>query len=69
MGIGVSIFLIALGAILYFAVDYTMAGVDIDVVGIILMVVGVIGLVVALVMNQQERNTSHRHVEERRIQD
>lgn len=69
MGIGVSIFLIALGAILYFAVDYTTAGVDIDVIGIILMAVGVIGLIVALILNQQQRNTSHRHVEERRIQD
>ena len=44
MGIGVSIFFIALGAILLWAVTATVAGVNINVVGIILMVVGAIGL-------------------------
>ena len=44
MGIGVSIFFIALGAILLWAVTATVAGVSINVVGIILMVVGAIGL-------------------------
>ncbi|HUP86677.1 MAG TPA: DUF6458 family protein [Acidimicrobiales bacterium] len=44
MGIGVSIFLLALGAILAFAVDVTTSGIDINTVGVILMVVGAIGL-------------------------
>jgi len=48
MGIGINIFLIAVGAILTFAVDATVAGLDLDVVGIILMVAGVIGLIVTL---------------------
>ena len=48
MGTGFSIFLIALGAILTFAVDATVSGLDIDVVGIILMIVGAIGVVVSL---------------------
>lgn len=48
MGIGVSIFLIAVGAILAFAVDVTMSGLDLDTVGVILMIVGVIGLVASL---------------------
>lgn len=48
MGIGVSLFLIAAGAILAWAVDYTVSGVDINVVGAILMVVGVIGLLMSL---------------------
>lgn len=44
MGIGVSIFLIALGAILAFAIDVQTNGIDLNTVGVILMVVGAIGL-------------------------
>ena len=45
MGFGASLFLIAVGAILTFAVDVTVQGLDLDAVGVILMVVGGIGLV------------------------
>ena len=48
MGIGVSIFLIAVGAILYFAVNATVSGLSIATVGLILMAVGALGLVVSL---------------------
>lgn len=48
MGIGINIFLIAVGAILTFAVDATVAGLDIKVVGVILMVAGAIGLILTL---------------------
>ena len=48
MGTGFSIFLIAVGAILTFAVDASISGLDLDVVGIILMVAGAIGVVVSL---------------------
>ena len=48
MDIGGSIFLIALGAILTFAVDADVSGVDIDVIGVILMLAGAIGLLVSL---------------------
>lgn len=44
MGIGVSIFLLAIGAILAFAVDFQASGLDINAVGVILMIVGAIGL-------------------------
>ena len=59
MGIGVSIFLIAVGAILTFAVETTVSGLDIDVVGIILMIVGAIGLLLSLFMfnNWRSRRT------------
>ena len=50
MGIGISIFLIALGAVLAFAVEVAVSGVDLDTIGVILMVVGAIGLVASLVM-------------------
>ncbi len=48
MGIGISIFFIAVGAILTFAVDATVSGLDINTVGVILMVVGAIGLLLSL---------------------
>ena len=50
MGIGTSLFLIAVGAILYFAVDATISGIEITTVGIILMVIGVVGLLISLFM-------------------
>jgi hypothetical protein len=48
VGIGTSIFLIAVGAILKYAVTADVSGVDLEVVGVILMVVGVIGLLLSL---------------------
>ena len=48
MGIGTSLFLIAVGAILYFAVDADISGLEITTVGLILMVVGVVGLLISL---------------------
>jgi hypothetical protein len=50
VGIGVSLFLIALGAILTFALNLHVGGVNIDVVGWILMAVGVLGLIVTLII-------------------
>lgn len=55
MGIGISIFLIAAGAILLWGVTATVAGVSINVVGIILMVVGLIGLVAGLIATASSR--------------
>jgi uncharacterized protein DUF6458 len=49
MGIGFSIFLIAVGAILKFAVTASVAGIRLDVVGLILMIVGVLGLIASLI--------------------
>jgi hypothetical protein len=48
MGIGTSLFLIAVGAILYFAVNADISGLEISTVGLILMVVGVVGLAISL---------------------
>ncbi len=49
MGIGVSIFLIAVGAILSFAIDVSTDGVNLNTVGVILMIVGAIGLLASLI--------------------
>lgn len=48
MGIGVSIFLFAIGAILAFAVEANTRGIDLNTVGVILMIVGGIGLLFTL---------------------
>jgi hypothetical protein len=49
MGIGTSIFLIAVGAILKYAVTWSLAGVKLEVVGLILMIVGAVGVVLSLI--------------------
>ncbi len=49
MGIGTSIFLIAIGAILRFAVTATVTGISIQTVGLILLLVGIVGLILSLV--------------------
>ena len=48
MGIGVSLILIAAGAILTWAVNATVSGVNIHTIGVILMVVGAIGIILSL---------------------
>lgn len=48
MATGTSIFLLALGAILAFAIDAEVAGIDITAIGVILMIAGTIGIVVSL---------------------
>ncbi|CAN5190767.1 hypothetical protein BH24ACT10_BH24ACT10_16180 [soil metagenome] len=50
MGIGVSVFLLAVGAILTFAVQATVSGLDIQVVGIILMICGAVGLLLTMLV-------------------
>ena len=49
--IGTSLILIATGAVLAFAVDYRITGINLNTVGAILLVVGIIGLVLALLLN------------------
>jgi hypothetical protein len=49
MGIGVSMFLIAVGLILWLAVNVDASGVDVNMVGVILVVVGTIGLLLSLI--------------------
>jgi hypothetical protein len=60
MRIGSSLFLIAVGAILYFAVTATLAGIDIQTVGLILMVIGVIGFVLSLYFNRRATAAGRR---------
>jgi hypothetical protein len=48
MTIGASIFLIAVGAILKYAVDVTVSGIEIQTIGLILMIAGAVGLIIGL---------------------
>ena len=56
MTIGGSIFLIAVGAILRYAVDVTVSGIEIQTIGLILMIAGVVGLVIGLFLLTQTRS-------------
>ncbi len=47
MGIGVSVFLLAVGAILAFAVEFEVSGLDVNTIGVILMIVGALGLLIS----------------------
>jgi Domain of unknown function (DUF6458) len=50
MRLGTSLFLIAVGAILTFAVTFSPSGIDLQTIGVILMFVGVLGLVLEFVL-------------------
>ena len=50
MGLGVSLFLIAVGAILVWGVQTDIAGVSEDAIGVILIVIGIIGFVLTLLL-------------------
>ena len=58
MGIGVSVFLIAVGAILLFAIHATVSGIAIHTVGVILMIASAIGLIVSMVIFAPRRRAT-----------
>ena len=68
MGIGVSVFLLAVGAILAFAVNATVPSANLDMIGLILMIAGGLGLLVSLAFAAsrrddvvEERTVDHTH--------
>lgn len=61
MRIGASLFLIAVGAILKWAITDEVNGVNLTTIGVILMVVGVIGLVLSLILASMRRRTDVIH--------
>jgi hypothetical protein len=56
MEFGTSLLLIAVGAVLKYAVTWTVVGINLHVVGVILMVVGVVGLVLSLFFLVRDRD-------------
>jgi hypothetical protein len=57
MGIGAGVFLIAVGAILTFALDLEVSGINLDAVGVILMLAGLIGIAVDLAIFAPRRRS------------
>ena len=62
MTIGGSIFLIAVGAILYFATNLQVAHVSIDTVGLILMIAGLAGLVLGFIQQGMSSRRARREI-------
>jgi Domain of unknown function (DUF6458) len=62
MTVGASIFLIVVGAILYFATNVHVAHVSVDTVGLILMIAGVAGLALGFVQQTMWSNRARREV-------
>jgi hypothetical protein len=62
-GIGTSLFLIALGAILRYAVTIAVTGVALTTVGLILMIVGGVGLVLSITFLVVRRRDSAAHTD------
>lgn len=68
MGIGSSLFLIAVGAILYFAVNASISGLEIATIGLILMIIGVVGLLISFFfLSSARRDTGRTVVRERDV--
>ena len=67
MGIGTSILLIAVGAILRFAVTVSTSGFNINTAGTILMVIGIVGLVISLLWMTVWADRRSAVVRERRV--
>ena len=69
MAIGTSIVLIAVGAILKFAVNVDTDGFNLNTIGVILMVVGILGLLISLLMGSlwADRRASRTVVRERDV--
>lgn len=70
MILGGGFFLIVVGAILAFAVKDSWDAVDLTMVGYICLAAGVLAIIISLVVNAQNRKTTHvvdQHVDEHRI--
>jgi hypothetical protein len=63
---GASLVLIAIGAILKFAVTTSVSGVNLATVGVVLMAVGIVGLVLSIVLVSTARRTDVVHHSTRR---
>jgi Co/Zn/Cd efflux system component len=71
MAIGTSLFLIAVGAVLRYAITKSISGIDIQTVGLILLVVGVIGLVLSFLqlalVTSRRRNADNPYPRDRDV--
>lgn len=65
MTLGAAIFLAAIGAILYFAVDEDVSGIDIQTIGLILMIAGAVGFVISTLIQLMGRERRTERIVER----
>ena len=68
MGIGVSVFMLAVGAVLAFAVNASVPNANLDMIGLILMIAGGLGLLVSLAFAASRRGDGDVVHEERVIE-
>ena len=61
-GIGGSIFLVAVGAILYWGISVDGEGFNLNTIGLILMIVGAIGVVLTMIMAASDRGDGDKDV-------
>ncbi|RYE80539.1 MAG: hypothetical protein EOO74_02005 [Myxococcales bacterium] len=66
MGLGLGIVLLVAGAVLYWAVDVDIPGIEDNTLGLILMIAGAVAIVLGLVVNAQRSRSTTHVVEERR---
>ena len=64
MATGLSLFFLAVGAILTFAVHTAVNGVDLDTIGVILMVIGLLGMLFSLVLWDNWSPRHHRAIDD-----
>lgn len=69
MGIGAGVLLLAVGAILSFAVEYDIAGIELNVVGWILMGAGALSLIMSLLVWGPRKRSSREVITERQTAD
>ena len=62
MTIAGSIFLMTVGAILYFATNFRVSGIEVDTIGLILMIAGAAGLIIGLFLNAMWTRRGGREV-------
>jgi hypothetical protein len=67
MGVGTSLLLIAVGAVLRFAVSVTTSGFNLHTIGLILMIIGAIGLVISLLFWSTWGGVGSGYRRERRV--
>jgi hypothetical protein len=71
MTIGAAIFLVALGAILRYAISDSIEGIDLQTIGLILMIAGVVGIVLEFIRQGmwRDRRRDGEVVERERVRD
>jgi len=69
MGIGTSIVLIAVGAILKWAVNADVSGIELTTIGTILLIVGILGLIISLLFTSQAFGRRETVVRDRYVED